>query len=120
MFESLNKLNSLPEDTKIYSAHEYTESNLKWALTLEPDNIYIIGRLKLIQNKLQKGMCSLPSTLLEERKTNLFLIAENPNIAAISIPKSIFNLLLDPKTPELLTSMRSKTVSSLSSSKTFI
>ena len=77
MFESLYKLNSFPEDTEIYSAHEYTESNLKWALTLEPDNIYIIERLKLIQNKLQKGMSSLPSTLLEERKTNLFLIAEN-------------------------------------------
>ena len=77
MFESLYKLNSLPENTKIYSAHEYTESNLKWALTLDPDNISIIERLKLIQNKLQKGMSSLPSTMLEERKTNLFLTAEN-------------------------------------------
>ena len=77
MFESLYKLNSLPENTKIYSAHEYTESNLKWALTLEPENIYIIERLKLIQKKLHKGMSSLPSTLSEERKTNLFLIAEN-------------------------------------------
>jgi len=77
MFESLNKLNSLPEDTKIYSAHEYTENNLKWALTVEPKNTYIIERLKLIQNKLQKGMSSLPSTLLEERETNLFLRAEN-------------------------------------------
>ena len=77
MFESLSKLNSLPENTKIYSAHEYTENNLKWALTLEPKNISIIERLKLIQNKLQKGMSSLPSTLSEERKTNLFLRAEN-------------------------------------------
>ena len=77
MFESLYKLNSLPENTKIYSAHEYTENNLKWALTLEPKNISIIERLKLIQNKLQKGMSSLPSTLLEERETNLFLRAEN-------------------------------------------
>ncbi len=77
MFESLCKLNSLPDNTKIYSAHEYTESNLKWALSLEPRNISIIERLKLIQKKLQKGMSSLPSTLSEERKTNLFLIAEN-------------------------------------------
>ena len=77
MFESLYKLNSLPENTKIYSAHEYTENNLKWALTLDPKNISIIKRLKLIQNKLQKGMTSLPSTLSEERKTNLFLRAEN-------------------------------------------
>ena len=77
MFESLNKLNSLPAETKIYSAHEYTENNLKWALTLEPENISIIERLKLIQNKLQKGIPSLPSTFSEERKTNLFLRAEN-------------------------------------------
>ena len=75
MFESLNKLNSLPKNTKIYSAHEYTEKNLEWALTLEPENIFIIERLKLTQNKLQKGMPSLPSTLSEERKTNLFLKA---------------------------------------------
>ncbi len=77
MFESLDKLNSFPGNTKIYSAHEYTENNLKWALTLEPKNISIIERLKLIQNKRQKGMSSLPSTLSEERKTNLFLRAES-------------------------------------------
>ena len=77
MFNSLNKLNSLPENTKIYSAHEYTENNLKWALTLEPKNICIIERLKLIQIKLKKGIPSLPSTLSEERKTNLFLRANN-------------------------------------------
>ena len=77
MFESLNKLNLLPENTKIYPAHEYTESNLKWALTLEPENISIIERLKFIQIKLQMGMCSLPSTLRDERKTNLFLRAKN-------------------------------------------
>ena len=77
MLESLNKLNSLPENTKIYSAHEYTENNLKWALTLEPKNISIIERLKLVHNKLKKGMSSLPSTISEERKTNLFLRAQN-------------------------------------------
>jgi len=77
MFESLSKLNSLPENTKIYAGHEYTENNLEWALALEPENISIIERLKLIQNKLKKGMCTLPSTLSEERKTNLFLRAEN-------------------------------------------
>ena len=77
MFESLYKLNSLPKNTKIYSAHEYTENNLKWALTVEPENISIIERLQLVQNKLKDGMSSLPSTLEEERKTNLFLRATN-------------------------------------------
>tara|TARA_Y100000766_G_scaffold62614_1_gene51907 strand:- start:525 stop:1280 length:756 start_codon:yes stop_codon:yes gene_type:complete len=76
MFESLYKLKALPENTKIYSAHEYTENNLKWALTLESKNISIIERLKLVQSKRQKGLSSLPSTISEERKTNLFLKAE--------------------------------------------
>ena len=77
MFESLYKLNSLPENTKIYSAHEYTENNLKWALTLESNNISILKRLKRVQDKRQKGISSLPSTISEERKTNLFLRAKN-------------------------------------------
>ena len=77
MFESLNKLNSLPENTKIYSAHEYTENNLKWALSLKPNDIRITERLKIIQNKRKKGLPSLPSTIAEERKTNLFLRAKN-------------------------------------------
>ena len=77
MFKSLNKLNSLPENTKIYSAHEYTENNLRWALSLKSNDISIIERLKLVQNKRKKGICSLPSTISEERKTNLFLKAKN-------------------------------------------
>ena len=75
MFESLNKINSLPGNTKIYSAHEYTENNLKWALSLKSNDISILKRLKLVQDKRQNGLPSLPSTISEERKTNLFLRA---------------------------------------------
>tara|TARA_B100000945_G_scaffold118899_1_gene94534 strand:+ start:297 stop:1052 length:756 start_codon:yes stop_codon:yes gene_type:complete len=77
MFESLVRLNALPGNTKIYSAHEYTENNLKWALSLNPNDISIIGRLRLVQKKLNKGLPSLPSTISDERKTNLFLRARN-------------------------------------------
>ena len=77
MFKSLYKINSLPGNTKIYAAHEYTENNLKWALTIEPDNISIIQRLKFVQDKLQNGLSSLPTTISKERKTNLFLRAQN-------------------------------------------
>ena len=77
MFESLNKLNSLPENTKVYSAHEYTENNLKWALSLNSNDIAITERLRIVQNKRKKGLPSLPSTIEEERKTNLFLRAKN-------------------------------------------
>ena len=77
MFESLNKLNSLPENTKVYSAHEYTENNLRWALSLKSNDIAITERLRIVQNKRKKGLPSLPSTIAEERKTNLFLRAKN-------------------------------------------
>ena len=77
MFKSLKKLNSLPENTKLYSAHEYTENNLKWALSLRSNDIYINKRLNLVQKKLKDGLSSLPSTISEERKTNLFLRAKN-------------------------------------------
>ena len=76
-FESLNKLNSLPGNTKIYAAHEYTENNLKWALSIQSKDIFIIERLRAVQIKRQKGLPSLPSTISEERKTNLFLQAKN-------------------------------------------
>ena len=77
MFKSLKKLNALPANTKIYSAHEYTENNLKWALSLDPNDSSIIERLRVVQNKLQQGLPSLPSSISEERKTNLFLKAKN-------------------------------------------
>ena len=86
MFESLNKLNSLPENTKIYSAHEYTESNLEWAMSLKSNDIFINQRLKLVQKKRENGLPSLPSTLSEERKTNLFLRAKN--VEELSILRS--------------------------------
>ena len=77
MFYSLNKLNSFPENTKIYPAHEYTENNLRWALSLKSNDIAITERLRIVQNKRKKGLPSLPSTIAEERKTNLFLRAKN-------------------------------------------
>ena len=77
MFESLTKLNSLPSNTNIYPAHEYTENNLKWALSLEPNDVCIKDRLKMVQNKRHNGIPSVPSTITEERKTNLFLRAKN-------------------------------------------
>jgi len=77
MFQSLRKLNSLPENTKIYCAHEYTENNLKWALSIKPNEIVIAKRLKIVSEKRNKGLPSLPSTISSERKTNLFLQAKN-------------------------------------------
>ncbi len=76
MFESLMKLNCLPKNTKIYCAHEYTESNLRWALSLHPQDLLIKHRLNSVLKKKSQGISSLPSTIEEERKTNLFLRAK--------------------------------------------
>ena len=76
MFIALQKLNQLPKSTKVYCAHEYTESNLKWALSLYPDDENIKERLIHTKALRKKGMYSIPSNLYEENKTNLFLRAK--------------------------------------------
>ena len=76
MFDSLNRINQLPPQTKIYCAHEYTEANLRWAHELFPNDLYIKERLKNVSGKRANGLLSIPSNLAEERKTNLFLRAQ--------------------------------------------
>ncbi len=77
MFTSLNRLNKLPGNTKIYCAHEYTEANLRWATSIAPRDVSIKDRYQKVMNKRTKGLLSLPSSLSEERKTNLFIRAKN-------------------------------------------
>ena len=77
MFDSLCKLKLLPLETKIYCAHEYTEDNLRWANKLFPDDYYIETRMKEISRKRSDHILSLPSSLEEELKTNLFLRAKD-------------------------------------------
>ncbi len=78
MFESLRKLNLFPANTKIYCAHEYTESNLRWAKCLFPQDLLIKSRLEDVLEKRSRGLPSLPSTIAEERQTNLFIRAKTP------------------------------------------
>ncbi len=75
MFKSLKRLNALPGNTKIYCAHEYTEANLKWAHSLAPGNKLISKRLTKVMKLRASNLITLPSTLDEERSTNLFLRA---------------------------------------------
>ncbi|MBC7793994.1 MAG: hydroxyacylglutathione hydrolase [Clostridia bacterium] len=72
MFASLQKLADLPDDTKVYAGHEYTEKNLMFAATVEPDNHAVRQRLAKLT------IPSLPSTLALERATNPFLRSRNP------------------------------------------
>lgn len=78
MWTSLSKLSALPADTIVYSGHEYTASNAKFALTIEPDNAALQTRVQDITTKRKAGIPTVPSTLAEERATNPFLRAHLP------------------------------------------
>lgn len=73
MLDSLQRLSSLPEKTKIFCAHEYTLSNLAFALAVEPSNQAISKRIQACQKLRQNNHPTLPSTLKEEFISNPFL-----------------------------------------------
>jgi hydroxyacylglutathione hydrolase len=77
MFVSLGKLNQLPEDTKIFCAHEYTEANLKFAVTAEPDNKAMSDRLERVKIQRLGSEPTIPTDLALERLTNPFLRASS-------------------------------------------
>lgn len=70
---SLQRLRSLPDDIQVYCAHEYTESNAKFALSVEPGNTDLIERSKDIFEKRKQGLPTVPTSIGEEKKTNPFL-----------------------------------------------
>jgi hydroxyacylglutathione hydrolase len=73
MFDSLNKIKSLPEDTKIYCGHEYTKSNLKFCLKFNPNNNHLRKKEKAIEEKIKNKKPTIPSTIKDEIQTNIFL-----------------------------------------------
>ncbi len=82
MYDSLEKLAVLPENTVVCSGHEYTASNAKFALTIEPDNEALISRVRQVEVLTQNGIATVPSILAEELDTNPFLRANEPSIQA--------------------------------------
>jgi len=77
MYKSIKKISNLPSDTKIYCAHEYTKSNLLWALNLYPENKLIQKKLLEVEKKMSLNQLTIPTTLKEEMDINLFLRAKN-------------------------------------------
>ncbi len=75
MWTSLQKLAALPADTLICSGHEYTASNAKFALTIDPENSDLISRSQRITDMRAKGRPTVPSLLSDELATNPFLRA---------------------------------------------
>jgi hydroxyacylglutathione hydrolase len=75
MHASLQLLGGLPEDTRVWCAHEYTEANLRWALAQRPLDPAIQERLEQVCARRALGLATVPSTIALERVTNLFLRA---------------------------------------------
>lgn len=80
LFNSLKKMNALPPDTLVYCAHEYTEKNLAFALTVEPHNLDLQKRYKEVCALREKQQPTIPSTLLIEQQTNPFLRTDSAEI----------------------------------------
>ena len=77
MYNSLKKIKLLPKQTRIYCAHEYTKSNLLWALNLKPKDQNIKKKLMEVEKKIALKQLTIPCQLSEELKINLFLRAKN-------------------------------------------
>ncbi|MFN4154922.1 MAG: hydroxyacylglutathione hydrolase [Paracoccaceae bacterium] len=82
MWASLSKLAALPPETLICSGHEYTTSNIRFALSLEPGNPALISRSKRVALAREDVRPTVPSTLSEELATNPFLRAALPDLKA--------------------------------------
>lgn len=80
---SLSRLAALPDDTLIASGHEYTQSNLRFALSLEPGNPSLTFREEEVRAARSAGRPTVPSRLSEERATNPFLRASDPALKAL-------------------------------------
>ncbi len=80
MFDSLAKLAALPPDTIVCSGHEYTESNAKFAITVDADNQALKDRMDRIRANRAAGIPTVPSSLSEELATNPFLRGHDPEI----------------------------------------
>jgi hydroxyacylglutathione hydrolase len=81
MWQSLLKLRSLPDDTRIYCGHEYTQANIRFARIIEPHNATLVGRAKEVEELRAAGKPTIPSRLSEEKAANPFLRADVPEVA---------------------------------------
>ena len=82
MFANMQRYATLPDATVVYCAHEYTESNGRFALTVEPDNAALVARMAEVRAKRAAGEATVPTTIGAERATNPFLRAPTVDIFA--------------------------------------
>lgn len=77
MHANLQRLATLPAETKVYCAHEYTLANARFALTVEPDNEALVRRASQVAAARDRGEATVPTTIGAERATNPFMRASN-------------------------------------------
>lgn len=92
MWHSLQKLAALPDETAVYFGHEYTLSNARFALTVDPDNMRLQERAREIEAARAVGRFTIPTTIGLEKETNPFLRATDPAIRR--------NLLMESRSNE--------------------
>ncbi len=102
MWDSLLKLSQLPGDTQVYAGHEYTASNAKFALTVEPDNVVLRDRAREVERLRADGRPTLPTTLSLELAANPFLRCAEPTVQAAAglpggDPAAVFSVLRERK-----------------------
>lgn len=100
MFDSLSRLTALDPSTRVCCAHEYTQDNLRFAWSVEPDNDALRERIRRVWALRAEGKASVPSTIAEERDTNPFVRHASPTLRAsvqkafpdreLSTPEAIF------------------------------
>jgi hydroxyacylglutathione hydrolase len=77
MFTNMQRLAALPGETSVYCAHEYTQSNGRYALVAEPDNAVLAERMAQVDAMRAQGLATVPTTIALERATNPFMRAES-------------------------------------------
>ena len=102
MFDSLNKLKKLPLDTKIFCGHEYTLSNLKFALEVDKYNKQLADEFINVKKLISSDIPSLPTNLNKELRVNPFLRCNEINIKNKVIDK--FDIIDDEL--EIFTALR--------------
>ena len=80
MYGSLSRLAELPDETRVYCGHEYTQSNARFAISVDPDNETLAKRVKEIDELRSKRLPTLPTTIGFEKRTNPFLRTGDPAI----------------------------------------
>jgi hydroxyacylglutathione hydrolase len=77
MFANMQRFAALPDDTTVYCAHEYTQSNGRFALTVEPDNAALRSRMAGVDAARERGEATVPTSIGQERATNIFMRARD-------------------------------------------